>query len=85
MNIEFTNPLVWGVPVFIAMVLLELTYSKTHDNNDLYSWKDLFASSSMGAGAVLIKGGHREGDAADLLAALDGSGALVFNYLLPCV
>ena len=49
-----TNPLVWGTPCFIALVLLELAYSKTHDDKDLYSWKDLFASSSMGLGAVLI-------------------------------
>jgi sterol desaturase/sphingolipid hydroxylase (fatty acid hydroxylase superfamily) len=52
MNI--TNPLVWGAPVFIAMVLAELAYSKTHDNKELYSWKDLLASTSMGLGAVLL-------------------------------
>jgi len=52
MNI--TNPLVWGAPVFVALVLAELAYSKTHDNKELYSWKDLLASTSMGLGAVLL-------------------------------
>lgn len=54
MNIEFVNPLLWGVPCFIALVLLELAYSKTHNNKELYNWKDLFASSSMGLGAVVL-------------------------------
>jgi sterol desaturase/sphingolipid hydroxylase (fatty acid hydroxylase superfamily) len=53
---EFTNPLVWGTPLFVALVLAELLYSKVqdHDNKDLYSWKDLFASGTMGIGAVVI-------------------------------
>lgn len=54
MNLEFVNPLVWGTPCFIALILLELSYSKTHDNKDLYNWKDLLASSAMGLGATLI-------------------------------
>lgn len=54
MNIEFINPLAWGAPCFIALVLLELTYSKTHDDHHLYNWKDLLASSSMGLGSALI-------------------------------
>ncbi len=48
------NPLVWGVPCFIVLVILEIAYSKTHDNKNLYVWKDLLASSSMGLGSVLI-------------------------------
>lgn len=51
---DFLNPLVWGTPCFVALVLLELAYSKSHDNKDLYEWKDLLASSSMGMGSVLI-------------------------------
>ena len=54
MSFDFVNPLVWGTPVFAILVLLELVYSKTHSDKDLYSWKDLFASSTMGLGAVLI-------------------------------
>ena len=36
---DFTNPLVYGAPAFIAFILLELTYSKTHGDDDLYDWK----------------------------------------------
>lgn len=51
---DITNPLIYGVPCFVAMILLEIVYSKTHDNETLYEWKDLFASGFMGFGAVLI-------------------------------
>ena len=54
---DFTNPLVYGVPCFIAFILLELTYSKTHgdeSHHDLYDWKDLFASGAMGIGSAII-------------------------------
>ncbi|MDC6351603.1 sterol desaturase family protein [Zeaxanthinibacter sp. PT1] len=51
---DFTNPLVYGVPCFIAFILLELTYSKTHGDDDLYHWKDLFASGFMGVGSAIL-------------------------------
>lgn len=54
---DFTNPLVYGVPCFIAFILLELTYSKTHSDeshHDLYEWKDLMASGAMGLGSAII-------------------------------
>jgi sterol desaturase/sphingolipid hydroxylase (fatty acid hydroxylase superfamily) len=51
---DITNPLVYGVPCFIAFILLELVYSKTHDDDRLYEWKDLAVSSFMGLGAVII-------------------------------
>ncbi len=51
---DFTNPLVYGAPCFIAFILLELTYSKTHGDEDLYVWKDLFASGAMGVGSAII-------------------------------
>lgn len=51
---DFTNPLVYGVPCFIAFILLELTYSKTHGDDHLYHWKDLFASGFMGVGSAII-------------------------------
>lgn len=51
---DLTNPLVYGVPCFIAFILLELTYSKTHGKEDLYVWKDLFASGAMGIGSAII-------------------------------
>ena len=51
---DLTNPLVYGGPAFIAFILLELVYSKTHDNDKLYEWKDLFASGAMGIGSAII-------------------------------
>ena len=51
---DFTNPLVYGVPCFLAFILLELTYSKTHDKKDLYKWKDLGASITMGLGSTIL-------------------------------
>lgn len=40
----------------MAFILLELTYSKTHDHEkkDLYKWKDLFSSLSLGLGSAVI-------------------------------
>ena len=51
---DLINPLIWGTPIFVALVLIELAYSKTHHHEKLYSWKDLLASSSMGLGTVLL-------------------------------
>jgi len=51
---DLTNPLVYGVPAFIAFILLELTYSKTHGDEDLYVWKDLMASGAMGIGSAIL-------------------------------
>lgn len=51
---ELTNPLFYGGFAFIGFILLELVYSKTHDNDELYEWKDLFASGAMGIGSAII-------------------------------
>ena len=52
---DLTNPLVYGAPCFIIFILLELTYSKTHEeHHDLYDWKDLFASGFMGVGSAIL-------------------------------
>jgi len=51
---DFTNPLVYGVPCFLALILLELSYSKTHNKKKLYEWKDLGASLFMGVGSAII-------------------------------
>ena len=51
---DFTNPLVYGVPCFLALILLELTYSKSHNKKNLYEWKDLGASLFMGIGSAVI-------------------------------
>jgi sterol desaturase/sphingolipid hydroxylase (fatty acid hydroxylase superfamily) len=51
---EFTNPLVYGAPVFIAFILFELAYSKTHGHGKLYQWKDLMASGFIGVGSAIL-------------------------------
>lgn len=51
---DFTNPLVYGVPAFLGLILLELTYSKTTGNKNLYHWKDLTSSLLIGIGSAIL-------------------------------
>lgn len=51
---DITNPLVYGVPCFLGLIALELTYSKKFDDKKLYKWKDLRASVSLGIGSVIL-------------------------------
>ncbi len=51
---DFTNPLVYGVPCFLGLILLELTYSKATDRKNLYHWKDLASSLSIGVGSAVV-------------------------------
>ncbi len=54
---NFTNPLVYGVPCFLGLILVELAYSKHHKKEkkkDLYKWKDLAASLTMGIGSAIL-------------------------------
>ena len=54
---DFTNPLVYGVPCFLGLILVELAYSKHHkkeENKKLYKWKDLTASLIMGIGSAIL-------------------------------
>ncbi|MBU2946350.1 sterol desaturase family protein [Zobellia uliginosa] len=51
---DLTNPLVYGVPCFIAFILLEISYSHTHGDKDLYVWKDFMASGAMGIGSAIL-------------------------------
>lgn len=67
---DFTNPLVYGVPCFLGLILLELTYSKTHDHKHLYKWKDLASSLTMGIGSVVL---------APLIKTV--SAIIIFNYV----
>lgn len=67
---DFTNPLVYGVPCFLGLILVELTYSKTHDHNQLYKWKDLASSLTMGVGSVIL---------APLIKTI--SAIVIFNYV----
>ena len=54
---QITDPLVYGVPCFIAFIILELAYSKTKGDHHIYSWKDLFASGFMGVGSAFLGAG----------------------------
>lgn len=67
---NFTNPLVYGIPCFLGLILLELTYSKTHKQKNLYEWKDLGSSLFMGIGSVVL---------APLIKTI--SAIIIFNYL----
>ncbi len=67
---NFTNPLVYGIPCFLGLILLELTYSKTHKQKNLYEWKDLGSSLFMGVGSVVL---------APLIKTI--SAIIIFNYL----
>jgi len=50
------NIIYWASPCFVAMLLAELAYTKSHDEHkDIYEWKDMFTSLAMGAGAGVIK------------------------------
>ena len=51
---DFTNPLVYGLPFFMGLILLEYTYSKSHGNKSLYKNKDLLSSLGMGLGSTFI-------------------------------
>lgn len=51
---DFTNPLVYGVPCFLGFIAIELTYSKAFDNKKLYQWKDLISSLSLGVGSLIL-------------------------------
>ena len=51
---DFTNPLVYGVPCFLGFIALELTYSKVFHDKQLYKWKDLKASLLLGIGSAFI-------------------------------
>ena len=51
---DFTNPLVYGVPCFLGFIALELSYSKTLDDKELYNWKDLASSLSLGIGSAIL-------------------------------
>jgi len=51
---NFANPLVYAAPCFIALILLEISYSRTHNNKSLYNWKDLGASLTFGIATAII-------------------------------
>ncbi|MEX0967164.1 MAG: sterol desaturase family protein [Bacteroidia bacterium] len=50
---DISNPLVYGVPAFVLLMVLEIILSLKYERG-LYQWKDFMASTSMGAGAVIL-------------------------------
>ena len=52
-EIVITSPLKYGIIGFIALIIIEILISRKIDK-DLYNWKDLASSASMGAGAIII-------------------------------
>ncbi len=52
-DISLTNPLIYGVPAFVALIVVEIILSLKYDR-ELYQWKDFGSSVSMGAGAVVL-------------------------------
>ncbi|MHA7941747.1 sterol desaturase family protein [Formosa sp. 3Alg 14/1] len=53
---DFTNPLVYGVPCFLGFIALEFSYSKVFDKDkkDLYKKKDFISSLSLGVGSAVL-------------------------------
>lgn len=52
-DIDITNPLTYGVPAFVLLIIIEIYFSLKYEK-ELYQWKDLGASSFIGAGATLL-------------------------------
>ena len=52
---DFIQPLKYGVPLFLILIVVELAYSKNHhEHKNLYNWKDLSASFTMGLGSAFL-------------------------------
>ena len=51
---NFANPLVYAAPCFIALIILEITYSRSHNNKNLYNWKDFGTSLTFGLATAVI-------------------------------
>ena len=52
-TLEMSDPLSWGGPAFIVLIITELLFSLKYDK-ELYQWKDFASSSFLGVGAALI-------------------------------
>ena len=50
---SITSPLIYGAPCFIALIILELSYSQTHKRRDIYVWKDLFSNLTFGVATAI--------------------------------
>ena len=50
---EITNPLLYAVPIFLLLIVVELVFTLKHEKK-IYKWQDLRASFSVGTGAAII-------------------------------
>ncbi|MBC6993565.1 sterol desaturase family protein [Lewinella lacunae] len=68
---ELTDPLVWGFPCFLALMLGEMAYVHGHDPAPApaarYAWRDWLASCTLGLGAAAITAALHFASAAVLL------------------
>lgn len=55
---EVTELMVYGGPIFIALIVLEIIFSLKY-NPTLYKWKDLATSGTMGVGAAVLAAGAK--------------------------
>lgn len=55
---EVTELMLYGGPMFIILLLLEVAFSLKYEP-ELYKWKDLAASGTMGVGAAILAGGAK--------------------------
>jgi hypothetical protein len=52
---EITELMIYGGPVFIGLIVVEIIFSLKY-NPELYKWKDLATSGTMGVGAAALAG-----------------------------
>lgn len=57
-EIDITNPLLYALPAFAALITTEIILSLKHERH-LYVWKDLAASTSIGIGAAILATGTK--------------------------
>ncbi len=53
MEISITNPMTYGLPAFVLLIIVEIIVSLKYER-ELYEWRDFRASASMGIGSVII-------------------------------
>jgi hypothetical protein len=52
---DFTNPLVYGVPCFFRLYCDRAYLQQSFDEQTLYKWKDLVSSLSLIGSAVVLR------------------------------
>lgn len=54
MNVEFTNPMLFGAPVFVLLVAIEYLHWRKHKEKKLYEVQDFKASSFIAFGMIFL-------------------------------